>query len=76
MRGQVFGVQWSEALSKGWVRNAADAAQHLKLKPMDLAARFDELKRGVDQVKQIQKRKRRSEESEEQQMWWAHSIVW
>ena len=51
LRWQVFGVPWSEAVSQGWVMNAADAAKHLKLKPMDLAARFDEFKRGVDQAR-------------------------
>lgn len=48
---KVFGLSWEDALAKGLVFNAAEAAAKLGKDPLEISAAFDKLVRGKDQVK-------------------------
>jgi len=48
---KLFGLTWDDALQKGLVFNAADAAGKLGIKPLEVSERFDKLERGKDQIK-------------------------
>eukprot|EP00968_Pinguiococcus_pyrenoidosus_P021230 scaffold2724_cov260-Pinguiococcus_pyrenoidosus.AAC.17 len=47
----MFGISWSDALSKGLVYNAADACQKLGLSGAQLDEKWSQLKRGKDMIK-------------------------
>eukprot|EP00927_Polykrikos_kofoidii_P021607 TRINITY_DN2039_c0_g1_i3.p1 TRINITY_DN2039_c0_g1~~TRINITY_DN2039_c0_g1_i3.p1 ORF type:complete len:409 (+),score=78.93 TRINITY_DN2039_c0_g1_i3:68-1228(+) len=48
---KAFGLSWSDALEKGVVFNAADAADKLGITAKELGAKYDQLKKGVTLLK-------------------------